>query len=176
MGDFMSAFLPDLLSTVVGVGIGIPIGLWGNRRLVAEANTKRRQVEAAELSALVRTVLKALAHTSSELSRFANLRPGDRTGPRILDSGTWDALKGRLPREFGPPEVVQRLAFYWVQLIAFNRFHRDILESELRGELAGDPLDVSCNLRNSWARDLSAEGSQLGTELSVLHEGLAESA
>lgn len=169
MNPFWQALLPNLTATLVGVAFGVPFGLWANRLLVAEAYAKRRQIDAAELAALVETIVSALAHSGKELRQFQSLGPGNRTGPRLLDSGTWDALKGRLPKEFGSPDLVRRLAFYWLQLHAFNGFHRSIFEEEIRGALAGEALVTSCNFRNSWARDLSAEAGLLYSELVALH-------
>lgn len=169
MQSFWLEFWPSFAATVLGVVIGIPCALWTNRWIVSVAERKRLAIDDAERNALVETILGALKETGAGLTEVRNLSPGNRTGPRLLDSGTWDALKRRLQRNLGPPDLIRRLAFYWLQLCRFNQFHRNILELKIRGELRGDPQVVSCNSRKSWARDL-AYAARLYSDLAAIHK------
>lgn len=114
MNWFWQGFWPNLASTVVGALLGIPLGLWINRRIVAQGEAVRVEGERRKVGHALQVIEGALRDNHSRLSTFANVLANSTTNYYLpLDTSAWDAVRTDLTTELSDPQLRQRLAYHF---------------------------------------------------------------
>ena len=114
---FWSSFWPNLASTIVGVGGGVPLGLWLNRRALTHSNAARRRAERAEVAHTLEVLSAAIDDNRARLETFATVLKRNETLFDLgLDTSAWGALQAGLTSELKDPTLRRQLARYFVRL------------------------------------------------------------
>ena len=101
-------FLPELVATVIGVGLGIPLGLWLNRR----AGKLQRQQEEARTKQRGLWLLKALQeeveHNQELLSQLEGELKKGEVPLYSLDTDMWEFVGGQVAESISSEKILTR--------------------------------------------------------------------
>jgi hypothetical protein len=125
---FWQAFLPNLASTLVGALLGIPLGLWLNRRVVSHGEVLRRDADRVRVAHALQVLARALADNRERLKVFAATLSESKTlFDPALDASAWDAVKGDLTTELSDPALRQQLAYHFSRVQSLLKLNDDYI-------------------------------------------------
>ncbi len=114
---FWGTFWPDLVATLVGVGLGLPIGLYINSRLIKStrgAEERARKDALARAAAALRWSITWNGEKAELLVR--DIRQGDVPIMTPLETERWEATKAEFVRVAHDPELQARVAYFFDQV------------------------------------------------------------
>jgi len=138
--SFLSDFWPNLAATVVGVTLGIPIGLWTNRKMIAH----EKQTQDAEDRARFRTgleevlaILRANAFNAEVTVCILRDEVVEDVPPDPkLDSTAWEAYRSDVASMLRDPRLHVRLALYFERVALAKRLAEPLMLHALESEVA----------------------------------------
>lgn len=165
---FWDALWPNLASTLVGTAIGIPVGLFINRRAVWIAERRSLSAENKLIKRSLNALDSALQYNTETLRLLVdkNRREAQKL-VKPLDTGTWDAVRPLLPPSFHEPDLLRRLAYHWVQLGQVTAMHHMILQQQLAANFHPRDFMLAAMQRecDQWFEDLHGESVDLSKAL-----------
>jgi hypothetical protein len=169
---FWDAFWPNLASTLVGAAIGVPVGLFINRQAVRFTERRSFLAENKLLQRTLTAMDAALQCNYEVLSLLVDKNKREAQGlVKPLDTGTWDTVRTLLPSSFRDPELLRRLAYYWVQLGQVTAMHHMILQQQLAASTHSPPpmllakLSAMQNECDEWLMNLRTDTADLRRDL-----------
>lgn len=161
---FWDALWPNLVSTFIGSAIGIPVGLFINRRAIRLAERKSLEAEINLLKSSVKALDYALQCNNEILGQLVNKnRREAQKLVKPLDTGTWDVVRPLLPPSFHEPGLLRRLAYHWVELGQVTAMHHMILQQQLAANFHSRDAMLAAMQRecDKWFKDLLGESNDL---------------
>ncbi|MDA8325457.1 MAG: hypothetical protein M0033_04495 [Nitrospiraceae bacterium] len=127
MINFWAAFLPNLVATILGVVLGLPVALYVNRRLTERQRaldraerTKRRDDSASVLIAACEYNMKVLDRVKELALEGKALRNPD------LRSTTWDIVNHMFSPLCPDPVLLQKLSHHWLRLQRLEQLNEEM--------------------------------------------------
>lgn len=175
---FWSDFWPNLASTLVGVGVGVPFGLWLNRKAVEHGDTARRKAERTEVAHTLQVLCDALKDNLTRLQTFsAVLARRETLFDTGLDASAWAALQAGLTSELKKPALRQQLARFFARLGGVISMNERYINSTVGVDAAmGKSQEVRDKLGTAIpaaVADLIRDGTELVTQLDAAARELA---
>lgn len=138
MKEFWQTFLPDLAAGIVSLIVGIPIGLWLNRRFAAHAKEERRREVSKRVGEALRVLGLTLEANRAELLRFgAVLNAHTLHEDARLNLLSWEAATAALDFDLKDPSLKHQLASHFSRLRGFD--HSASKHSDLEKSPDGSP-------------------------------------
>ena len=101
-------FLPEVVATVTGVALGIPLGLWLNRRASelqrrqAEERTKQRRLW------LLKALQEEVEHNQALLNQLEGELKSSKVPFYSLDTDMWEFVGGQVAEAISSEEILTR--------------------------------------------------------------------
>lgn len=116
MNSFWSSFCPNIVSTVVGIVIGVPIALWINSQAASVGERTRVEQERERLQRGLTVVLAAIDFNRERLQEFNAVLPNDQVPFDVgLDVSAWDVSRDEIVPFLKNPDLQRRLAYHFSQ-------------------------------------------------------------
>ena len=117
---FWVGFAPNVVSTFFGVGLGLPTGLFLNRRSL-KSSIEREEAQQRDLTRRAFSVLIAsIEYNQAQLPILMNSRDGALISSG-LDIVAWDAVKHQILNGSNNPELHRAVALYFLDLADLQR-------------------------------------------------------
>ena len=117
MAQFWSDVLAGLISTIAGVALGIPVGIWLNSKAQASAEgmaDAERKAKAAHVLSIARETVQQNVNTLREEKRIVE---SERLAVSVtLQTATWDAISDDVFLLLPSPEQRKALAEHFSQV------------------------------------------------------------
>lgn len=121
MSTFLN-FLHDLLPTLVGVVLGVPIALWLAHKADRLQRAGRRADNLRRLRKSVATLATALRENADALVRLSeSISPDSVPLDSDVDDTAWDVTHQEIVPYLDDPELVRHLARHFSQLAPITR-------------------------------------------------------
>lgn len=177
MSDFFIAFWPNLASTVFGVGLGVPVALYLNRKLTDQSRAHEASREASLLAGAAHTLIESCDYNSRVLRAIAALSADGEVmrGPDLRTT-TWDALCGIVSRHLVEPELLQLLSHHWLRLKRLEDLNTHTFSMHIgQLPLPQEPVSLESFMSelHITANDLAIHASELASKLRVVAEKMA---
>jgi uncharacterized protein YacL (UPF0231 family) len=146
-------FFPELVATVIGVGLGVPLGLWLNRR----ASELQRRQEEKRIKQRKLRLLKALQKEVEHDQELLNQLEGELKTGKVplysLDTDMWEFVGGQVAEAISSEEILTRTSSLYFE---FDHMKRKI---DALFQLYANPTMSASSL---WQQRLTAlSGSML---------------
>ena len=114
----MNAFWTDvasgLISTVVGVGLGVPVGLWLNRRALRASEQSADVDRRARVAELLGVASDAVEHNAQMLRGHLQHLSNNRIAiSPAFHTATWEAISADVIRDVRQPALRHALSFHF---------------------------------------------------------------
>lgn len=113
---FWIGFWPQLFATIVGVLIGVPVGLWLNRRAIAVAGVAQEKADATRLDDALASLVASIEANRGPLNAMATLATGHYLVEPGLETTTWDAVKTEIVSLLRVPDLQRSLAAHFASI------------------------------------------------------------
>lgn len=170
---FWSAFWPNLLSTALGVALGVPTALWINSKATEHGEHRERVQEEGRLLQALETLDRALSLNTKKLRQTSlDLKEQRIPFDITVDRSAWDAVKFEVIQVLHDPDLQQQLAFHFARLDSLARLNDMYLNLGvgIASALQGAPK-VRQTLRTyleSLVSELKNESSSLSTKIKAI--------
>ena len=134
--EFWIGFWPQLAATIFGVLIGVPAGLWLNRRAVSVAGAAQEKADADRLDGALASLASSIGENKAPLAAVVGLNTGEYLIQPALETTTWEAVKGEIVSLLRLPKLQRDLAAHF-DLIARTARLCDLLAEHSHGVQAG---------------------------------------
>jgi hypothetical protein len=126
---FWTDFWPNFVSTLIGVGLGVPVALQLNRLNVTHADRVRVAAETARVLEALTSMRRSLEGNLSRLQALLKERErGGLSYPLTLDVSTWDVLGVQLAGTIKDPVLLSRLAHHYDRLEQLRRLNERLFD------------------------------------------------
>ncbi len=121
MSEFLTSFWPNFASTVIGVILAIPPGLW----LARSGERARRREERQRVAQALGIIRDTLEFNRGRFRGASdNISQGQVPFELTADFSAWDAVKSEIIPFMHAPEIQRRLAYHFSRTAAVSRLHR----------------------------------------------------
>jgi len=115
--NFLDSFLPNILSTLIGVIVGLPTALYANRKLNAFSNRSKKLEQLNRLSKSIEITNNSIINNKTALiTMLANVNEKTSVLTTNLDITSWDIVKNELINNQINPIITNKLAYYFNQI------------------------------------------------------------
>jgi hypothetical protein len=126
IAEFFKNFLPGFAATV----LGIPVGLWANSLVVAQAEEAKRKEEATRLYDSLATINEALTFNILQSGIMLQEHMNGKAFFYVqLDSSTWDVVKKDIIQYLDDPALRRRIANHFSRIEEIRRIESIYLDS-----------------------------------------------
>lgn len=166
---FWDQFLPNVLATLIGAAIGVPIGLWINRVAASHSEQRRREADAKRVSDALASIITVLRANRSRLLELKDGYAEERVRlDTSLDTSAWDTLGPDLALGLPDPDLRRRLAYHFLRLKEFVRTNERLLD--LSGLGVQSAMGDSEKIGKFLGIELKSTADALATDADVLLE------
>ena len=170
MNEFWTAFWPNFASTLSGLVLGIPLGLWVNHRMIAHSEKIRKTEENKRLHHALDTVNSALSFNQGKLRDLITTLKCDRAflDPGI-DQSAWEACREEIIPFLRDPVLQRQIAYHFAQLRSLTRLSNMYLDFVAGvGSALGRAPELRASLRDyimNISDDPAAESTKIKGEI-----------
>ncbi len=167
--SFWVQFLPNLLATLVGAAIGVPLGLWINRAAASHAERLRRQADIQRVLDALTSIVTVLRDNRSKLLELKEKYTNETAllSTRLYTSA-WDTLASDIGLGLPDPDLRRRLAYHFLHLKQFDATNERLLD--LSGLGTQSIMTHSEQMAKFLLKDLTFSAGELATEADLLRE------
>lgn len=177
MSNFFIAFWPNLVSTIIGVALGVPIALYLNRELTNQSRVHEATRQATQLASAADVLIESCDYNIRVLGAIATLSAdGEIMRRPDLRTTTWDALCGVVSSHLEDPELLQLLSHHWLRLKRLEELNAHIFSMHVgQLPLPEEPVSLGSfiNELHISANDLATHAADLASRLQVVAEKAA---
>lgn len=129
MDEFLKAFWPNFVSTVLGLVLGLPLALLVNRRVISHSEQLKQQSEQTQLNTALKILRQTLAANRGRLSVFVETLSNSKAPfNTMLDTTAWEAVRIEVTRYLHNPELQGRIAYHFSQLAALAKLNDSYID------------------------------------------------
>lgn len=174
MSDFFVAFWPNLASTVIGVGLGVPVALYLNRQLTNQSQANEAARQASLLAGAAHVLIESCDYNVRVLRAIAALSAtGEIMRGPDLRTTTWDALCGIVSSHLADPDLLQLLSHHWLRLKRLEELNTHTFSMHVgQSPLPEEPVSLRSFITELHvvANDLADHASELASKLRAVIE------
>ena len=129
MTEFLEAFLPNLVSTILGVVLGLPVALFVNARLTASQRRHETLSERSQRNIAIDVLATSCTYNIGVLNRMAELALAVRVlrNPDLRTT-TWDSVGPILSIGGTDPDLLAQLSHHWLRLRRLEQLNDDLFK------------------------------------------------
>lgn len=177
MSDFFIAFWPNLASTVIGVGLGVPVALYLNRKLTNQGRAHEASREASLLASAAHVLIESCDYNVHVLRAIVAMSAdGEIMRRPDLRTTTWDALCEIVSSHLAEPELLQLLSHHWLRLKRLEELNAHTFSMHVgQSPLPEEPvsLEIFISELHISANDLANHATELASKLRAVAEKVA---
>lgn len=171
--EFLKEFLPGFAATI----LGIPIGLWANSYLVAQAKTAKKKEEQTRLYNSLSAINAAI---TSNISQYKIAQQKHEKGEALLDfsldSSTWDVVKNDVIQYLNDPNLRRQISFHFFRIEELRKIESIYLNKVVITTSALEPSRLSTEIVNHIEKiiqELSRESLNLQQTITSVQAQIA---
>lgn len=115
-GAFWLGFWPQLLATVIGVLVGVPVGLALNRLATDTLTAAQKKADAERLDGALASLAASIEMNRGPLRKMAELQTGHYLLEPGVETATWEAVKSEIVALARKPELQGALAVHFASV------------------------------------------------------------
>ena len=120
--DFWITFLPNVVATLVGVILGVPIAMWLNRLSLSATNRRDEFEGRKRLRHGLEALIAALVHNQAALQAIAaQVVEGRIPFDSAIDAVAWDASRSEIVPFLRDPDLHRKAALYFSRVESLRR-------------------------------------------------------
>ena len=179
MDAFLIAFWPNVVATLVGVVVGLPIALWVNRLALRGAEQTAKSGQAHRADHALQVLISAMQGNGTLLREYAEVLATAKVRWRLgLDVSAWEAIKTDFIAELTDSSLRREAAFHFSQLEVLTVLNQEYLQfifgtnasmsdSDATRTSIGNHLKTMCN-------DLSLQAEKLVSASTAARQSLVK--
>jgi hypothetical protein len=166
MNDFLTAFIPNLAATLVGVGLGLPIALWLNRLALRGAEKTSKRADAQRVDHALDVLISAMQINASLLRDYEKVLTASKVRWRLgLDVVAWDAIKADFVADLTGSSLRREVAFHFYQLAMLTTLNQEYLQFSFGTNASMSGADATRVSLRSHLKTMCKELSQQSDKL-----------